>query len=194
MGTTSIDIEALGLSRDEIAERIVQRAADRLLEGWGVDEDGDTYRTDSRLARKLQAAIAKQIDAKVEELAEKTVLPMIGDSVENLCLQETNRWGEKTGEKLTFREYLVKRAEQYMLEDVNFEGKPQGRDSYSWSKASTRVAFMVNSHLHYSIESAMQEAVANANSQVKDGIEKAVKIALGKIVTSLKVTTETRTK
>lgn len=115
----------------------------------------------------------------------------MNDIVENMVLTETNRWGEKTGKSVTFKEYLVQRAEAYMQEEVNYEGKPRGTDSFSWSARSTRVAYMIHKHLHYEIEAAMKTALANVNSAVTKGLHEATKIAINEVTSKLKVDVKT---
>lgn len=83
----------------------------------------------------------------------------------------------------TFIEYLVKRAEAYLTEKVDFQGKSKDENgSYSsFSPSQTRIAHMVHQHLSYSIESAMKNAVQTANSAIAIGIAETVKIKLAEI-------------
>ena len=52
-----------------------------------------------------------------------------------------------------------------MQEEVDYNGKPKGTDSFSWRPRSTRVAYMVDEHLHYSIERAMKDATHGGTKQ-----------------------------
>lgn len=195
---TTIDLAALGISQDEIQERVINRMADQLLRGISFDEDGDEITTDSNLKRKLDAAIQERIDRAVTALADAHVLPLITNKIESLVLQQTNKWGEAQGEAVTFIEYLIRRADAYMVEPVNFDGKVRGDfDQYRQSDFrahSSRVALMIDKHLYHAIETAMKQALATANSSIKDGLEKAVKISLEKIVTGLSVAVKTESR
>src|SRR5688572_27706149 len=129
----SIDLESLGITKEELQTRIVDRCVERIFEVTGYDEDGDEFVQSSPMARRLEDAIKTAIDNKVAGLAEKHVLPLTETFIENLTLQETNRWGEKTGQKATFIEYLIGRAENYLREEVDFQGKTKAESgSYSW--------------------------------------------------------------
>ena len=129
-----------------------------------------------------------RVDSRVAELAEANVLPNVTKYVEDLCLQETNRWGEATGKPVTFIEYLVARAEAYLREEVNFEGKTRAEaHGYSWQKAQTRITHLVHQHLQYSIDSAMKDAISTANSALTDGIAETCRIKLREIAKNLKV-------
>lgn len=190
-------LQALGITPDELISRIVDKATAELLSSEAYDEDGEPTggRFASQLRRKLDQNIAKHIDAKLDDLAQQHVLPNVAAYIENLTLQETNKWGERTGQSLTFIEYLTQRADAYMREEVNFEGRAKSEaNGCSWNKATTRVAYMVNKHLHYSIETAMKTALTHANSTISKGLEEAVKVALANATAGLKVSVENKTR
>lgn len=183
-----LTIEALGLSKEELADRIVERAAARLLEAIVSDEDGNGVEVPTTFARAMEQQIKYKVDEAIDKIAGKHVLPNVASYVENLSLQATNQWGETSGKKVTFIEYLVQRAEAYLQEPVNFQGtaKRDG-DSYGWRGAQTRVSHLVEKHLQYSIETAMKEALKTANASIVDGLETAVKMKLAEIGAKLKV-------
>ncbi len=184
----SIDLAALGITKEELQERIIERATKRVFEIHSLDEDGYDLTETSPLAGRLEKAVKAAIDAKVSEIAEKHVLPLTESYIENLTLQETNRWGEAQGKRATFIEYLIGRAENYLREEVDYEGKTKAEaNGYSWSKHQTRLTHLVHRHLHHAIDSAMKQAIANANAVIVGGIEQTVKIKLGEIAQKLKV-------
>lgn len=189
---SAITLESLGFSQQELQERVVEKLCEQVLRSVGYDEDGDEIDVDSKLSQTIEKRVKAHIDATINGLAEKHVLPNVATYIENLTLQATNKWGERRGEKVTFIEYLTQRAEAYMQEEVNYEGKPKGTDSYSWHGTQTRLTHMVNQHLHYSIETAMKNALQIANSAIAKGIEETVKIKLGEVTASLKVSTEVK--
>ncbi|WP_414553237.1 hypothetical protein [Stenotrophomonas forensis] len=183
-----ITLESLGFTKEELQERVIARICAKLLEGVGYDEDDNEFTTASQFQRQMQARVREQIETTINTIAEREVLPNVATYIENLTLQETNRWGEKTGEKVTFIEYLTRRAEAYMQEKVNFDGKTKDEaDSYSWSGTQTRITHLVHQHLHYSIDSAMKDALKIANSAIATGIQETVKTKLAEISTTLKV-------
>lgn len=191
MSTKAIDIEALGFSAEELQERVIERCCDRLLHGTGWDDDGEPTAVDTRFKQKLHARIKERIDQAIDAIAAEHVLPNVSEYIENLTLQETNRWGEKQGKPVTFVEYLVQRAEAYLNEKVDAEGhsKEETRHSY-WSGKQTRVTHLVHLHLHYSIETAMKKAIEQANVAIVGGLEQTVKLKLAELSQSLKVKME----
>jgi hypothetical protein len=196
----TIDLELLGMTREELQQRVVERIADSLLaeksEAWD-EETGEPYinSVESKAIKTLKQLIKDRVDGRIKQMADEHVLPKVAEMVETITFEETNRWGErvKSERPLTFREYLVLRAEAYMREEVDYQGKAKPeRDSYSWTKEGTRIAHMVHEHLHYEIKHAMEQAVKSVNSALADGIASTVKIKLEEITKGLKVAVTTR--
>lgn len=186
-------IDELGMTKEEMIERIVAGAVDRVLLAYGVDEDGDETERQTQLAKRLEKRAKQAIDKAVEGIAQRHVFPGIAQMVENLSLQLTNQWGEKRGATVTFLEYLTSRADSYLREEVNCDGKTREEaQGYTWKSSGTRVAFLVHRHLQYSIQTAMQEALVNANSSIVGGIEAAVKIKLREVADSMSVKVTTK--
>jgi len=190
--TKSIDLEAIGISAEELQERVVDRIAERALNNLSFDEYGDPHARPSALKRKIDEEIQKRIDEAVTEIADKHILPNVSEYVETLTLQTTNKWGEKKGEPITFIEYLVERAHAYMTEEVDWNGKTKGVEYGSFRKAGTRVAFMIDKHLQFNIEQAMTQALREVNGSIAKGLEETVKMKLAEILQGLKVTTKVR--
>lgn len=186
----NITLESLGLSKDSIEKKLIEHLAEQLLTEIQYDYDDDSeYRARSVLAKKLDALVKQHIDSTINSLAEKHVLPNVTSYIESLTLQTTNQWGEKKGSPVTFIEYLTQKAEDYMQEKVNFEGKPKSEaGGYSWNGTQTRITHMVHQHLHHSIEIAMKEALKIATSGIATGLQETVKTKLAEVSQKLTVT------
>lgn len=189
---TTITLESLGFSKEDLQERVIEQLCSQVLSGKTYDEDGNEEWTDSKFKQKLDERIKAQVEASINAMAQAHVLPNVSQYVENLMLQETNKWGEKKGGSVTFVEYLVQRAEAYIQEQVDYDGKSKSeKDSYNWTGRTTRIAYLVNAHLHYHIETAMKEALKNANSVIVGGLEAAAKAGLQQALAGLKVGVQT---
>ena len=188
-----MNLEELGLTKEEAQERVINHICDRLLLVVGFDDEGEEYgfNRPSTLAQKLDAKIKQRIDEGVAALAEKHILPNAVAYLEKLTLQSTNKWGEVKGQKLTFIEYLTERAEAYLTEVVSFQGKTKEEDGYNFKGAQTRLTYIVNQHLQYSIETAMKKAVVEANKGLGDALAETAKIQLESIAKKLKVNVTT---
>ncbi|GAB1345058.1 hypothetical protein [Gemmatimonas sp.] len=189
----SISLQDLGLSTDELIDRVVAAAAKQLLHHTvttmdGDDDDEGSYQVATPLKKKLDAEIQERITAAVSALLAEHIEPLVTHKLDTLLLIPTNQWGEKKGEALTFVEYATARAEAYLTEAVNLDGKSRSENGgYSWSPSTTRVVYLANQHLKYAIEGAMKHALADANKHIAGGIEAAVRQSLAEVQQKLRV-------
>jgi phage terminase small subunit len=183
-----IDLQALGFTKEELQERVIDQIVERVLTGVYFDEEGDEGIRDSRFKQELDKRVKARIDDTINALAEKHVLPNVAQYIENLTIQQTNQWGEKTGASVTFVEYLVGRAKAYMQEEVNASGKTREEDSYGFHVKQTRITYMIHQHLHHSIETAMKDSMKLATGEIARGIHETTRHKLNEIAASLKVT------
>lgn len=184
----SLNLEELGITHEDLTERVVEKLCDQLLNSYSFNEDGHASSRSSQFRQSLDTLVKTKIDEKVAALADAHILPIVSTYVENLCLAETNKWGEKKGTTFTFIEYMVARAETYLTEFVDRDGK--GKDesgNYGWTKATSRISWMIHQHLHHNIKGAMELALKDVNSKITGGLENAVKIALADAREKLKV-------
>lgn len=180
MATTS-NVLDLGISQDELREQVIERAAQKLRDSIDTGDYGH-----------LDRVVKEATDKAVTRYIDKVIVPLIQKDIEAITFQATNEWGEKRGKEVTFREYLVERTEKWLREEVNYEGKPRGTDSFSWKPYQTRVAHMIHQHLHYAIENAVKDMLKKANESIVGGIEQTVKIKLAEIQTALSVKSEVK--
>lgn len=171
-------IKALGLDPTALQEMIVSRAVEQLLQEEGFDEDGELTERPSDLSSRISRHVKDRIDAKVNELAENHLLPKIDAHIDSLVLQQTNQWGEAKGAPMTVTEYLVARAEAYIVEPVDLNGKSRSEDVYNWRSHSTRIAHAINKHLQFEIDRAMQQALKEANTTMAKGLHEACRAAI----------------
>ncbi|WP_342049918.1 MULTISPECIES: hypothetical protein [unclassified Cupriavidus] len=191
----SIDLQALGFTKEELQDRAVERIVEMVMTDRVYDPDRD-YEVErhSQFREDLKKRVKQRIDQKIDELAQCFVLPNVAEYIENLTLQQTNQWGEKEGEPITFIEYLVKRAQAYMQEEVNHDGKAKAEcDHYSWHGAKqTRITFLIERHLHHSIETAMKDSLKVATGEIARGLHETTRIKLNEIAASMKVAVATK--
>ena len=188
-----LTLAELGLTQEELRERVIDRMAEQLLGEKSFDEDGAETVSSSRLKQQLEKKIVSHVEATIAHLAEVHVLPSVSRYIEDLTLQETTKWGEKKGVVMTFREYMVQRAENYLREVVNYEGTTKADcGSYAFNGNQTRITYLVHKHLQYTIESAMKEAVNNVNRVMGEALAETCKIQLENIASSLKVNVVTK--
>jgi hypothetical protein len=193
-----MELQDLGLTQEEILDAVVTKVADELLQKHGIETDEETSEeyettTPTPFTKTLDQLIRDKIDNTVKALADKHILPRIGETIETLVLQKTNQWGEKVGESVTFVEYLTQRAEAYMTEAVNFEGKTQSQNSgYSWNKSGTRIQYMIDKYLQYTVEQWAKNALMLANKSIVEGLNKAIQSKLEEVLNTLRIQATTK--
>ena len=187
---TTLSLESLGITSDELLNRVVDKIAEDILTDVSEDEDGVSSRFASRVQQNLLRKVQAMIDAAVTKLGDELVKPRVEELIVGTILQRTTEWGEKKGEPIPFTTYLVQRADAYMREEVNFEGRSrdESRDSYTFKKAGTRISYAIDKHLQFHMEAAMKQSLVQANSTIAEGITSAVKIKLGEVLAGLNVT------
>jgi len=185
----SITIQDLGLTKEELTNRVIDKIVSQIMEDSFPDLETDYERfQDSQFAKKLSKQVEEKINQTIAIIADKHILPNAAEYIENVTFQRTNEWGEKKGDGVTFKEYLAHSAQNYLSEKVDYDGKSKPESGgYSWSGKQTRITHLVHKHLQYTIESIMKDAVKSANESIVGGIEAAVKIKLSEITNSLKV-------
>lgn len=189
-----LNLETLGFTKDELQERVIDRISETLLTGMEYDPENDTeYPVASRFQQAIKKRIEQQVNETINAIAEKHVLPNVSKYVEELTIQQTNQYGEKRGESVTFIEYLTQRAKDYMQEKVDFKGKSKTEDGgYNWSGTQTRITHLVHQHLHYSIETAMKDALKVATGEIAKGIHETARLKLNEIAATMKVNVTTK--
>jgi hypothetical protein len=178
---TTQELQALGLTTDDVLNRLTEKLSDLFV---GSSED---YASDFQ--SRIERAIKQQVDAVLDKAITELVAPNVVQMIETIQLQETNRWGEpKSTPALTFKEYLTQRVDAYIREQVDYKGKAKDEDgnSYGWSGRTTRIAYMINQHIHYTIEAAMKDALKTANNSIGKSLEDAVNLALKQVTVNVK--------
>jgi hypothetical protein len=176
-------IAALGLDRDEVLDRVVARIVDHLLAGVGrttwTERDPETgeeweEHISGSLEDRLQGRLASVIAERVDALAEQEIVPRIDALIEGLVLQASNEWGEPKGEPLTLRQYLTRRAEEWLDQPVDYEGKPTSPKPYGGSKAErTRLGHLIDRYFGDAIGTAVAAALGDATKGMAKSLEAA---------------------
>lgn len=182
-------LEELGLTPEILQERVVEMVTASLTTSIECDEDGNEIESRSPFIRAMQSQVKALVDAKVQAIAERDLLPRIDSFIENIVLQQTNQWGEKNGKSVTFIEYLVQRADAYLKEPTDWHGRAKGEPGtdYNWSAKTTRLVALIERNLAHSIQAALETALKNINASVAGGLEQAIKIQLDQVVKNIKV-------
>lgn len=168
----------IALTEDQIRDTVIPLLVEQLAQN--LDTDGFRH----TLKNKVQETVRCRVDAVCDEV----IAPLATKAIDELILEETNKWGEKLGKTLTFREYVTARAEAYLAEKVNYDGKAKGEDSYSsWTGTQTRITHLIHKHLHYNIDNAMKDAAQKIIAGIAPSLADTVKLKIGEVVAKITV-------
>lgn len=187
----SVDLAAIGISQDKIIELVVNQIVASVMSGTSYDEDGDEVMCDSAFSRRVEAYVKQAIDAKVAAIAEQHIVPTISKTIDEFVIKKTNEYGEMKGEPVTFTEYLVSQANQWLQAEVDHSGNPVQGHRYN-TTYQTRLTHCVHEYLYGTIAGAMKDAVNGIGSKIGDSIRETTKIQLAKIAEAVQVTIKTK--
>lgn len=193
-----MNLDDLGLTQEEVADRLIERMAEKLLTTkvgyWDDDADEEMIeKGPSNIKKRLDELIKERIDGAIRKVLDDSVLTNAEDIISKLTYEETNRYGEPKAAPLTFREYAVKLAQEYLSEPVNFEGKSRKENSFgSWNQSSTRIVHLIHKHLHYTIEQALKQAVGELKTTLATGLKETVQIKLKEVIDAIQVQVKTK--
>jgi hypothetical protein len=187
-----LTIEELGLTHEKLQERVIEAMADRLLRGTlKCEDEGEEYYAPDAMQKQLRDLMQQRVRDAIERTAAEHVLPRVDEMLANICMQQTNEWGEKTGKAMTFTEFLVAKAEAYMQDKVDHSGKSKSEaGGWSWDGKQTRLTFAVHQHLQYAVERAMKQIIGDGNKQLTKALEETCRLQLNAISEKLRVNVE----
>lgn len=183
-------LKSLGISPEELGNRIVDQCVESLLSGAGFDPDTEQEtRYETKFKREIEARIKAAVDAKISAIAAEHLIPRVGEMIEKADMRKTNAWGEAVSAPMTFKEYIAHRAEAYMSEDVNYEGKSKEDkgDSYNWKSCGPRLLVLMRNYIRETMETHAQAAVIDINQVIAKNIQKSAQDAIASATAALKV-------
>ena len=182
-------LEALGISPEDLGNRIVDQCVEALLNSTGFNPDTEEEtRYESRFKREIEARIQKAVDEKIATLAAVHLIPKVGEMIEMADMRKTNAYGEAKTPSMTFKEYIAHRAEEYMSEAVNIRGLSKAEDgSYQWQSAGPRLTVLMRNYIRETLEKHAKAAITDVNKAIAKNIETAARDAITAAASALKV-------
>ena len=184
-----MELSALGITAEELREQIIERAASKLIDGSGDEYNEAIY---NRVTDHHGKMTREAIDKAVQKLTNETLVPLVSEKIETLMIQETNGYGEPKKEPIPFVQFLVSRAESYLREKVNYEGKDKNDAGYgSFNGTQTRLVWLVHTHLHRAIEAELKTIVADVQKALGTSLQDTVTLKLREISKAIQVNVST---
>lgn len=180
-------LEQLGISKDDLQQKVVDKIVSDLMNCSDYDEDGDICESRSKFAVELRGLIQNQIKSSVAATAAQCVLPQVHELVSAAVIRKTNRYGEQTGEPETFTSFLLKTAQTWLTECVDASGKRESDFNYrdQFKPIGTRIQIECRRHVSEVFSKELAEQFCRIQQQIRDGLQEAVAIKLQQLEASL---------
>ena len=166
-------LESLGITREEVLKRVVNQ----ILSQEFKEEDSDEF------SMRVTRLVAKMVEKKFSEQTTAVLDKFMGEDLmkglETYIIQKTNSWGERVGDPQTFRQYITSRAEAYLLEKVDRDGRTN--DAYG-DKNQTRGAWIISNAIGDNLRKILSEAMMNAQTVLAKSVTETVKLQMEEIV------------
>jgi len=185
----NIDLESLGITKEELASRVVEGCVRDILESVHSDENGRESRLQSHFEKEVKKAVMDSAAKAVDAMCEKVLTAGIGQLIAEFAITPTNTYGEKKGEPITFAEFILKRAGDYLQHKVDPRTGATYTDSYSRDSYPTRASWLINSALHEHLKATAQNAIAGTNKTIADAMNAAILEAVNNVKTQISVVT-----
>jgi hypothetical protein len=185
-------LKGKNMNRNEIRELLGENwqeiVISRIIDGI-KNENLDIEVCDDIKARLINTAkdsIQRQVGVAMEQI----IGPSVAKMIEEINFTETNAYGEPKGERKTFLAYAIETANNYLRDQVNFNGesKRECKDQYGWRPYTTRASYMIHKHLQTDIEKAMKSAINNISSSISGGLQGAFQTAINDIASKITFT------
>lgn len=180
--------EQLGITPDDIADRVATKIAERMLAEVVPDYDDETgeqvaSERETRFSQLVRKRVESKVGAAVDAVTQKVIGNCIEQRLEEMKFPQTNNYGEHKGEPLTIMEFIERRANTYLTERVDW----QGRSGYGANGTDrTRVTWMLENFLAERMKEGFENALKTANQQIVDGIAQTMKDKLAEVASKLK--------
>jgi hypothetical protein len=145
---------------------IISAIASKVLYGVSYDEDGDEYRTTTKIGSELRSELTKALRDEVTKVAGPLVEAALAEGV-----QLTDQYGSPRGEKQPLRTVIVEEAHKALNKRVEV------RDNYSRSES------VVQQVIRDEVQRALAEDLKAVVKAERQKVEKAVRDEAASIIT-----------
>jgi hypothetical protein len=134
----ALDLEALGLTSEDLIERVIDRLVENVYSYNDSFNDMVKQTVREKVADKVDAAVTKALSEALTAALDETVTPV-------------DIWGNRTSSDTTIRQALAARAQSFWFEKIDKDGRPSsygGKPRYEW---------LIDKKLHEEFTAAVAE-------------------------------------
>ncbi|MES2737260.1 MAG: hypothetical protein V4672_13130 [Verrucomicrobiota bacterium] len=156
----NITLEALGISKEQIVEKIVSNLTEEARE-----EITDLVASDIR--KKVMAEVQSDLLATVKTAVAETCAKAL-----DVKFQPLDVWGEAQGEPVTVREMFHRHAKEWWSQTVDAQGRPTDGYSKKMTRAEWHAAEAVKTALNGSLHAELEGVIKDARNEVSSAVSK----------------------
>ena len=175
-----MNIEALGVSKEELLKMVVDKSVEELLDR---EYDRISLEIDSRISEKIKDAydqIKDKVNERVDNITTEVVLAEL-----KRPFQRTNHYGEPKGAPTTIEEIIIETSKEYMTTEADSRGEVRGRNSYA-SEYEPRASWMtrkiVTDVFSDQIKQSTKEATDEIRKQFPDKLADAIGASIRTVI------------
>lgn len=186
-------IESLGVDKEELVTRIVNRAAVQVVDHcFSMADDQSRYKS---LRQQVTEVTIAHVDDALSAIMNQEVMPMIDKGLHRLLIHQTNKVGEEKAPPMTLREYIQDKTEKYLGEAVDNNGKVLGNggeEVFRYNKsAMTRLSYLIDARIkeaaQYKAQALMADIVREIGKPLQQALQEAVNRAAEQIKNAVRV-------
>ena len=154
-----------------ISDEIISQIGDKIISKYESDQMEVIESKITDALSEVDSKIQETIDKKVNEIAENLL---------NRNITIYDKWGDIKKENVNIMDMFKQKMDNFLSERVYENGKTNG-----YGREQTRIDYLVNKNITYSMERKVNEAAAQVSKKIEEYVNKTLKQQIGEEVSKV---------
>ena len=154
-----------------ISDEIISQIGDKIISKYESDQMEVIESKITDALSEVDSKIQETIDKKVNEIAENLL---------NRNITIYDKWGDIKKENVNIMDMFKQKMDNFLSEIVYENGKTNG-----YGREQTRIDYLVNKNITYSMERKVNEAAAQVSKKIEEYVNKTLKQQIGEEVSKV---------
>ena len=154
-----------------ISDEIISQIGDKIISKYESDQMEVIESKITDALSEVDSKIQETIDKKVNEIAENLL---------NRNITIYDEWGDVKKENVNIMDMFKQKMDNFLSERVYENGKTNG-----YGREQTRIDYLVNKNITYSMERKVNEAAAQVSRKIEEYVNKTLKQQIGEEVSKV---------
>ena len=154
-----------------ISDEIISQIGDKIISKYESDQMEVIESKITDALSEVDSKIQETIDKKVNEIAENLL---------NRNITIYDEWGDVKKENVNIMDMFKQKMDNFLSEKVYENGKTNG-----YGREQTRIDYLVNKNITYSMERKVNEAAAQVSRKIEEYVNKTLKQQIGEEVSKV---------